>query len=108
MAETRASLAEKQYLELSDFEGLVNEKFTISPEGSDASIEAELIDAKYIKSDTNIDRKPFCLDFKLPTGNRLAQGTYQLYNESIGAALAFFLVPYQEDESGYYMTSGFN
>lgn len=108
MAESVSSLAEKEHLELSDFEHLVNEKFTISLEGVDSAIEAELIQAKYIKSDTNIDREPFCLDFKLPAGSQLAQHTYQVYNETIGAALAIFLVPYQQDDEGWYMTAQFS
>ena len=108
MAESVPSLAEKEHLELSDFEHLVNEKFVISLEGVEQSIEAELIQAKYVKGDTNIDRKPFCLDFKLPAGSQIAQHTYQIYNETIGAALTLFLVPYMKDDDGWYMTAQFN
>ncbi len=86
----------------------MNELFAFSVDGVEEVIEGELVATKYIRSDTGVDRKPFCVDFKFPPGSNLEQAVYRVHNEGLGEATQMFLAPYAGDDTGWYMTAQFN
>lgn len=96
-------------LQHSDFEGLVNETFAVTVEGREEAIEAELIEAELLNSQTapGVERKPFALQFRLPPEAGLDQGTFKLRHERL-EEVALFLVPISADESGWFMESCIN
>ena len=98
----------KEYLELEDFEGSVGREFIISVDGVEETVIGELVGAKHITSDTLIERKPFCIDFKFPAGANLGQSLYQVEGGALEAPISIFLIPYRGDEDGWYMTAQFN
>lgn len=50
----------------------------------------------------NVEKIPFSLDFSAPAGTKLNQGNYSLVHAELGT-LSLFLVPFGEDENGFYL-----
>ena len=90
----------KEHLELSDFEGLLNEKFVFGIEGVEQTVEGELVKARPIKSDKapGFERDPFGLQFRFPPDANIGQCTFLTEHEKIGR-IAIFLVPIDNDET---------
>lgn len=100
---------EIQLLELSEFDAHVGEVFVFGIEGVAEKAEAILIKAVHNGSgkDPNIQREPFTLDFRFPPGANLGQGVFEVETAAGKKFPPIFLVPYAEDQDGWYMTSNF-
>ena len=98
-----------QILHHSDFVDLVDDRFALAVDGVEEALEAELIEVKELPANAapELQRTPFVLQFRLPAGTSLAQGTFNLRHEKLDD-LALFLVPIGADEKGWYMEACFN
>ena len=98
-----------ELLHHSDFVDLVDQRFSLSVEGVEEPLEAELIEAVELTSDPapEVARRPFTLQFKLPPGTNLAQGLVNLRHDRL-ADVPVFLVPIAADHDGWYMEACFN
>lgn len=92
-----------------DFVDFVEERFALEVEGVEEALEAELIEAKEMAANSGLEhqRAPFVLQFRLPPGTGLAQGTFNLRHQKLDE-LVLFLVPVRADENGWYMEACFN
>ncbi len=97
-------------LELSEFDGLLGETFVFSLEGVEEKALGVLIKAEHIQSGTHpgVDRKPFRLDFKFPAGANIGQCVFNAETANGQEFPPIFLIPYKEDEDGWYMNAFFN
>ncbi len=100
----------QQILELSDFEGLLNETFVFSLEGVEHKAEGILVKAEPIQAGSfpGAERIPFMLEFKFPAETNLGQCTFQVETTKGDRLPPMFLVPRRQDAEGWYMDSTFN
>ena len=100
----------KEQLQLSDFDGLVNETFVFSLAGVEEKVEGVLIKAEPLKagSPPSAKRDPFVLDFKFPPNANIGQCMFQVETAKGAPLPPMFLVPRGNDEDGWYMDATFN
>lgn len=101
-------MTEPKILQLADFEALVGKQFTLSLEGCEQMVQAELTEAKPSKGDKAPDsgRDPFTLLFRLPPENQIAQATYTVEANEFPRTV-IFLVPIDSKPDGYFMEAVF-
>ena len=103
-------LATKVNLELTDFEGFINETFVFSLEGVEQRVEGVLIRAEKLKTaiPPGAARVPFVLEFKFPSDANIGQCLFQVETTTGDRFPPMFLVPRANDAEGWYMDATFN
>ena len=94
---------------LEDFEPLIGQNFTLSQEGLDETVKAELLEAKASRYEAapNATRDPFSLLFQIEPRFAPPQCVCTVSHDAFGS-IALLLVPVGEDEKGYKMEAVLN